>query len=134
MVIGREHAQALIRYAREGFPDEVCGLLATLDGSVVHVYPVRNADESPVHYRMEPQEQLHAMLEIDDQGWELGAIYHSHTRTRAYPSATDVGLAFYPDTLQVIISLAGNDPEIRAFSIRDGNIREERLEIGAAPV
>jgi proteasome lid subunit RPN8/RPN11 len=69
-------------------------------------------------YVMEPREQLRIMDEIDDAGWELLAIYHSHTRSAAYPSRTDVELAFYPQTSYLIVSLADRDrPEIRAYRI-----------------
>jgi [CysO sulfur-carrier protein]-S-L-cysteine hydrolase len=130
MVIPRRHVEALFEHSRREFPNEACGLLATQDGIVVKFYPVENADASPVHYRMEPNQQLQAMLEIDDRGWDLGAIFHSHTRTRAYPSQTDVGLAVYPDTLYVIVSLADQtNPDVRAFTIANGEIREQALTI-----
>jgi proteasome lid subunit RPN8/RPN11 len=70
------------------------------------------------------------MLDIDDHGWELGAIYHSHTRTRAYPSPTDTKLAFYPAALYIIVSLANEKaPDVRAFRIADGEVTEAPLEI-----
>lgn len=130
MVIARQYVEALFEHSRREYPNEACGLLATKDGIVVRFYPVENADASPVHYRMEPNQQLRAMLEIDDRGWDVGAIYHSHTHTRAYPSQTDVGLAVYPDTLYVIVSLADPaNPEIRGFAIANGEIRERPLTI-----
>jgi proteasome lid subunit RPN8/RPN11 len=130
VVIARRYIEAMLEHSRREFPNEACGLLATKDGIVVNFYPIENADASPVHYRMEPNQQLRAMLEIDDRGWDLGAIYHSHTHTRAYPSETDVGLAVYPATLYVIVSLADQaSPEIRAFAISDGEIREQALTI-----
>lgn len=81
-------------------------------------------------YKMDPQEQLEAYLDLDDRGWDLAAIFHSHTRTRAYPSETDVRWSHYPDALQIIISLANFDnPDVRAYTIRDGEIREVELTI-----
>ena len=134
MVIDQRFVDEMVQHARREFPNEACGLLATRDDVVVRFYPVDNADASPVHYTMDPQEQLRAMLDIEDRGWELGAIYHSHTRTRAYPSQTDQGLAFYPDALYIIVSLADEtDPEVRAFRIVDGQVTEERLERSSAP-
>lgn len=130
MVIERRFVDAMIEHARGGFPNEACGLLAAQDGTVVHFYPIQNADASPVHYQIDPREQLRAMMDIDNNDWELGAIYHSHTRTRAYPSQTDVGLAFYPDALYIIVSLARWDaPDVRAYRIADDQITEEPLEI-----
>lgn len=130
MVITRAMVDEMIRHARGGFPNEACGLIATSGGRAVKVYCLRNAEESPVTYRMDSGEQLRAMLDLDDQGWDLGAVFHSHTRTRAYPSATDVRLAFYPGALYVIISLANPDsPDVRAFRIEDGQITEQPLSI-----
>jgi proteasome lid subunit RPN8/RPN11 len=132
VVIPREHVDAMVRHAREEFPNEACGMLASRNGVVVHTYTMRNADASPVSYRIDPQEQLRVMMEIDDRDWDLGAIFHSHTRTRAYPSPTDIRLAFYPDTLYIIISLADPAaPEVRGYRIADSEISEEEIEIVA---
>lgn len=130
MVISAKYVDEMIEHARQTFPNESCGLLATQDDQVVHFYRVENADASPVHYNMDPKQQLEAMLEIDDRGWELGAICHSHTRTRAFPSATDIRLAMYPDTLYIIVSLADEaNPDVRAFLIEGGEPAEVALEI-----
>jgi proteasome lid subunit RPN8/RPN11 len=130
VVIGQDLIDQILQQVRDGFPNETCGMIASTDGIAQKVYPIRNASDSPVNYEMDPQEQLHAMLDIEDNGWDLGAIYHSHTRTRAYPSQTDIGLAFYPDALQIIVSLAEFDrPEIRAFRIEDGQVTEAPIRI-----
>ncbi|MGI8826033.1 MAG: Mov34/MPN/PAD-1 family protein [Chloroflexota bacterium] len=130
MVISRQHVHEMIEHARAGFPNEACGLVASTEDRAVKVYCIENSDPSPVFYHMDPQEQLRAIMEIDDAGWDLGAIFHSHTRTSAYPSQTDVGLAHYPDALYIIVSLAAEpDPEIKAFRIKDGGIREAFLEV-----
>lgn len=130
MVIPRRFHDAMLREARESFPNEACGLLAGKSGTVDEFYPIDNVDSSPVQYRLDPQQQLQAMLEIDDRDWELCAIFHSHTRTRAYPSQTDIALAFYPDTLYVILSLAHDQhPDLRAYRIVGGAVTEEPIEI-----
>jgi [CysO sulfur-carrier protein]-S-L-cysteine hydrolase len=66
-------------------------------------------------------------MAIDDAGLDLGIIYHSHTRSPPYPSQTDINLAFYPEALYVIVGLAGDEPEVRAFRIRDGKVAEAEL-------
>lgn len=130
MVISAGQVAEMVDHARSEFPNEACGLLASKDGKVVRFYPIANAESSPVTYRMDPQDQLKAMLEMDDLDWDLGAIYHSHTHTRAYPSQTDLSLAFYPDSLYIIVSLADADnPDVRAYRIVDNQISEESLEI-----
>lgn len=130
MVITQAQVDEILAHLRATFPDEGCGVLAASDGRVTKVYPIKNVSESPVIYRMDPIGQLEALEEIDDNGWELGAIFHSHTRTRAYPSKTDVELAFYPGALQIIVSFANADrPDIRGFRIENGAISEDALQI-----
>ncbi len=127
-MISRADLDRIIQQARNEAPNEACGLMALEKGRVVRVYPLVNAEASPVHYRMDPQQQLQAMLEIDDNDWDM-AIYHSHTHTRAYPSQTDIGLAFYPEALYVLVSIASKNPEVRSFRITDGQVSEEELSV-----
>jgi proteasome lid subunit RPN8/RPN11 len=68
-------------------------------------------------------------MQIDDEGLDLGAIYHSHTRSAPYPSQTDINLAFYPDALYVIVGVAGEEPEVRAYTIRDGTVSEAEFVV-----
>jgi proteasome lid subunit RPN8/RPN11 len=129
--ISQEHLDEIVRHAREEMPNECCGIIATRDGAVVQVFRATNADASPVRYSLDPNEQLRISNEIEANGWELGAIYHSHTRSAAYPSQTDVNLAFYPDALYLIVSLAEPEaPDVRAFRIVDSKISEADLAIG----
>jgi len=113
------------------FPNECCGVIAANgDGRPVKVFPMRNADASPVTYRLDGTEQLKVFDELDDNGWTLWAIYHSHTHSEAYPSETDRRLAFYPEAKYLLLSLADRDaPVLRAFSILDGEVEEEELTI-----
>jgi proteasome lid subunit RPN8/RPN11 len=112
------------------FPNECCGLIAAAEGVPVKVFPMKNADASPATYRLDGREQLRVFDEVDEQGWELWAIYHSHTHSEAYPSETDVRLAFYPDTRYLVLSLVDREhPVLRAFSISDGEVVEEELTI-----
>ncbi len=125
-----EQAEEMIQHALAEHPNEACGLLAGKDGWVEKVYQMTNAEHSPVTYRLEPEKQVRIFMEIEEKGWELVAIYHSHSHSPAYPSATDLELAFYPDSLYLIISLADRDrPILRAFHIVEGLIEEERVEI-----
>lgn len=115
----------LIAHGRSDAPFEVCGLLAGPRGTVGAGWRVPNAERSMTHYTMHPTTMLHVMREIDDRDWDLTGIYHSHSHTEAYPSATDVRLASYPDVAYVIVSLQEPQaPVVRAFDIRDGKITE----------
>ena len=118
-----------MEHAWSDFPYEVCGLLGVRpDGSIAH-YRIDNAERSMTYYTMDPKQLLRAMRDIEDEGWGL-AIYHSHTHTEAYPSATDIRLAAYPDATYLIVTLQDRDrPEIRGFRIVDGEVAEQPVVV-----
>jgi [CysO sulfur-carrier protein]-S-L-cysteine hydrolase len=127
MRIARELYDQLIAHARAEAPNECCGMIASRDGRAVAVHPAENAAASPLRYEIEPRQQLEITRAIEDAGHDLGAIYHSHTRTAPEPSQTDVNLAFYPDSLYLIVGVAGAQPDVRAWHIRDGQVSEAEL-------
>jgi [CysO sulfur-carrier protein]-S-L-cysteine hydrolase len=129
MRIRQELVDAMIAHAREEAPNECCGMLASRDGQAITLYPATNAAASPLRYEIDGAEQYRIQMEIYDADLELGAIYHSHTRTEPYPSQTDINLAFYPDALYLIVGLAGEEPDVRAYSIRDGAVSEAELVV-----
>ena len=90
-------AQELVDHAVADLPNECCGMIAGSGGVATAVHRAANTEGSPFMYVMDPREQLRIMDEIDDAGDDLLAIYHSHTRSAAYPSRTDVELAFFPE-------------------------------------
>jgi [CysO sulfur-carrier protein]-S-L-cysteine hydrolase len=119
----------IVAHARADAPNECCGMVASRDGEAVEVYRAGNAAASPLRYEIDGAEQYRIQMAIEDAGHELGAIYHSHTRSAPYPSQTDINLAFYPEALYVIVGLAGDEPEVRAYEIRDGHVTEADLEV-----
>jgi proteasome lid subunit RPN8/RPN11 len=115
----------VIDHARIEQPSEACGLLGGREGRVEKVYRLVNSEESPVRYLAEPKSQLDAMLEMESRSREIVAIYHSHVRAPAYPSPTDVEMAYYPDAITLIVSLADQEnPVLGAFQIRDRRVEE----------
>jgi proteasome lid subunit RPN8/RPN11 len=118
-----------VAHAEADAPNECCGMIAAADGEAVRVYRAANAAASPLRYEIDGLEQFRIQTEIEDAGWELGAIYHSHTRSPPVPSQTDINLAFYPETLYVIVGVAGNAPEVRAFRIVDAEVEEVDLAV-----
>lgn len=116
-------------HAHAEAPNECCGMVASRDGEAVKVYRAVNAAASPLRYEIDGPEQYRIQMEIYDAGLELGAIYHSHTRTEPYPSQTDINLAFYPDAVYVIVGLAADEPDVRAYSIRDGKVADAELTV-----
>jgi proteasome lid subunit RPN8/RPN11 len=120
----------IVEQALREFPNEACGLIAAEAEVPVKVYPMTNADASPATYRLDGKEQLHVFDELDDRGWDLWGIYHSHTHSEAYPSETDRRLAFYPDSRYLVLSVEDRDaPVLRSFFIRDDQVEEEELTV-----
>jgi proteasome lid subunit RPN8/RPN11 len=127
--IDRATWDLLVEHAWSDFPYEVCGLLGVAPDGTVHHFPITNAERSMTYYVMDAKELLRAMREIEDNEWEL-AIYHSHTHTQAYPSATDIQLAAYPEATYLIVTLQDRDaPDLRAFSIVEGVVTEKPVTV-----
>lgn len=117
-------------HAKAEAPLECCGLLAGKDGAVEMIYPMTNADHSPVRYLIDPKEQFAAIKDMRAKETELTAIYHSHPETAAYPSVTDVRLAYYPDAVYIIVSLENPArPVMNAYRIVENKITTEEIEI-----
>jgi proteasome lid subunit RPN8/RPN11 len=130
MRITRELFDEMIAHAREEAPNECCGMVAADDGVATRVFRATNAAASPLRYELDSADQIRIHNEIWDAGWELGAIYHSHTRSAPYPSQTDINLAHYPEAIYLIVGVAGEEPEIRGFRILDRKrVEEVELEV-----
>ena len=110
-------------------PLEACGLVGGKDGRSEVVIPVANALASPVRFRMDPMEQLAALQQIEDQGWELLAIYHSHPSGPDSPSATDVAEAAYPEAVNIIWYRENGAWRCRGFLIDQDRVEEIRFYI-----
>ncbi len=130
MRISKAQVDEMIAHARDDDPNECCGMLSGADGEVRTVRRATNAEASPFRYSIDAKEQFRLMREIEDAGEELVGIYHSHTKSAAHPSQTDVNLAGWPDAVYVIVSLEDAErPDVRGFLIREGEISDAELEI-----
>ena len=136
--------QAMIDEARAAYPNEACGLIlgdaaATADGQALRFVPTRNAAASPYRYEIHPDDLYRLSVAADDADEVFWGIVHSHTHTQAVPSPTDVGLAFYPHALYLLVSLSDDEshpmtgtPSVRAWRIVDGATYEVVLEVVAS--
>ncbi len=130
MKISRALVDEIVAHAREDVPNECCGMVGGVDGEARTVYRAENAEASPLRYGIAGQEQINLMNEIEGRGEELVGIYHSHTKSAAYPSQTDVNLAGWPDVVYLIVSLADPQaPDLRGFWIRNGEIADAELHV-----
>lgn len=118
----------IIAHAREDAPNECCGIIAGKDGRSVKLFRARNAEASPWRYSVDPKDLFRIYRECEENGWSFLAIYHSHVASEAYPSPTDIRLAFWPEACYVLVSLQDAEaPVVRAFRILDGAVEEEEI-------
>jgi len=133
LFIPQDLLNKILTHCRYVYPHEACGMLAGKGRVVEKSYEMTNLERSNVSYLMDPAEQFKAMKEMRQEGRDMVAIYHSHPHSAAYPSARDVELAFYPDSVYVIAGLLAEErPEIRAFEIIDNEVREIEIDSSVA--
>ena len=113
----------IVAHAREGKPEEVCGILRGRGGTAQQLVRARNvAADRVIDYVVDPQTLLR-QFEFEEHGDEMVAIYHSHPRSPAYPSASDAWNAYYPECAYLICSLQDNHaPVVRAFRLTPQDI------------
>jgi proteasome lid subunit RPN8/RPN11 len=128
--------EAIVAQATAEYPNEACGVIvgsgyAAAGGLALRYEPARNEAASPLRYRVHPDDLLRLTIETDDADEVFWAIVHSHVRSAAVPSPTDVGAATYPDALYMLVSLAEaerdprtGDRSMRAWRIVDGLVFE----------
>ncbi len=131
MKISKQLVDEMVAHAREDVPNECCGMVGGRDGEASKVIRVVNSAASPLRYEMDPQGQFDALKEIEGDGGELLAIYHSHTKSAAYPSQTDVNQAQnWPEPDYVIISLAdAAAPDVKSYRLADLKIADAQLDV-----
>ena len=132
LTIRHDLVDAMVAHARRDHPDEACGVLAGPVGSdrPERFIEMTNAERSPTFYRFDSGEHLRVWRAMDGSNEEPVVIYHSHTMTEAYPSATDIAIAGEPDAHYVLISTRDPDThELRSYRIIDGKVTEEPVEV-----
>lgn len=137
MKISRSLYDELVAHALEDAPAECCGIVATLDEAATRVYRATNIHASPLRYEIDGLEIHRIQTEIENEGWELGAIYHSHTRSAPFPSQTDINIAvppelgrpLWPGTVYLIVGVAGDEPDLRGFKIDGDGVAEVALSV-----
>ena len=136
VVVPASISQAIVAQARAEYPNEACGVIvgddaAASGGVALHYVPTRNEAASPFRYRVHPDDLLRLTIEVDDADQAFWGIVHSHVRSPAVPSPTDIGAATYPEALYLLVSLSDDEadpatgaPNLRAWRIVDGAIHE----------
>lgn len=107
----------MIAHAREAAPAECCGVLLGSCGEIADVVRTRNVAGRPDRFLIDPKEHIDARREGRHRGLETVGFYHSHPRSPARPSATDLAEASYPDHLYAIVSLRCEPAEVRIYRL-----------------
>ncbi|MGN6815674.1 MAG: Mov34/MPN/PAD-1 family protein [Solirubrobacterales bacterium] len=131
MKISQALIDEMVAHARADLPNECCGMIGGRDGEALEVVRGDNVAKSPLRYEMTGQAMYDIYSEIESKGMDLLAIYHSHTRSSAYPSQTDVNQAeFWPDQIYIIVSLENEDaPDVKAYLLKDFKIADVDLDV-----
>ena len=130
MRITREMYDEMVAHARDEAPNECCGMVASENGDARRVYRTTNVEASPFRFVIDGAEQLRIYNEIEGDGLDLGAIYHSHTRTEPRPSQADINFSrAWPGVLWIIVGLSGDDAEVRTWQIENGQVSEAELVV-----
>lgn len=118
---------AIFEQAYKELPNETCGLLAGTQAEVVKLFPMTNIDHSSEHFSFDPAEQFKVLREARAEGLQIIANFHSHPETPSRPSEEDIRLAYDPNILYFIASLAADIPVLKAFRIQNGKVTEEEI-------
>jgi len=129
VLISRRAWEAMERHVRQGLPLEVCGLLVGPPGLGQETLPVENAEASPTRFRMEPQGQVDALLDIERRGLALVAIYHSHPAGPPTPSVTDLEQAAYPEAAYLVWAPDEAGWSCRGFALGEAGFHPIPVEL-----
>lgn len=121
--------EEMLLHCKEAHPNEACGILAGIENKASKIYKMANIEKSPVSYFMDSKEQFKVMKDIRENNLEMVAIFHSHPSSPAYPSAKDLNLAFYEDSIYIIVSLIEKEPVVKGYSMREGKIEEVGITV-----
>jgi proteasome lid subunit RPN8/RPN11 len=125
-------AATILAHLAAAAPEEGCGLLARdASGTVCHAYCLANVARSPVRFVVDPDGHYAAVADAESRGWSIAGDFHSHPRSAAVPSRTDVAEALDPEWLHLIVGPGDGMPEMRAWWIRGGSAIEEAVVVEA---
>ncbi len=129
MQIPQDYWNIMHEHVKKNCPDEACGLIGGIDGRPQSIFPITNTLQSPIEYRMDTEEQVRAMLWMEENNMELIAIFHSHPDGTPCPSEKDITEFAYPGVITLIWSKVTNDWILRGFLIENSRVDEIKLKV-----
>lgn len=132
-----EAHERIVSHARECHPEEACGILGGEHGeersTAETAHPAENASPVPEReYEIDPAEQFELMEAIEGADREVAGFYHSHPHGPTEPSATDGARATWDGYSYVVVSLAGDSPEVNAWRWTGESFEREALGVESA--
>ena len=125
MKIAPELLQKIVDHAQRDKPNECCGIVCARDGEAYEVHALENRRPSPMAFDVDTIEVYNLSNGLED----LGAIYHSHTRSAPEPSQTDINFAQnWPGVEWIIVGTKGEQPEVRSWLISGADVDEVEVE------
>lgn len=121
----------IVQSSLDIYPLQACGLVCAVGDVLVRHFPMRNVGSWPYGFQVDATEQAKILKEIaGSDRHTLGAIYHVHITSQAYPTAKDTLRHHYKNALCLIVSLLDESaPEVRGFRVDGEKIEEVKLEI-----
>jgi [CysO sulfur-carrier protein]-S-L-cysteine hydrolase len=132
VIIGRHAYDAMVAHAREAAPAECCGLLVGNSESIVEAVKTRNLASDPSRFEMDPGDHIRTRREARNRGLDVLGFYHSHPRSQAVPSASDLAEAWYPHYLYLIVSVRAQPPDVRLYRLNANGFVEVAWQLQAA--
>ena len=127
MTIARQALDEVLAHARESQPQECCGMLIGADSRILTAVRARNLAASPTRYLIDPKDHLDALRTARQRNLDVLGFYHSHPRSTAFPSETDLSEAAYPDCVYLIVGLQGDQVDARLFRFGNGTAEETEM-------
>lgn len=127
----------LFAHALSTVPLEACGMVSAVgDSDLVDLFhPIANAAQSASLFALDGQQMLDVEAQVHEAGRRIVGVMHSHTKTSAYPSTTDIegSAAFDPSGVfaHVIVSLRAAEPVVRCYQIVHGEVTEVPVVVSA---
>lgn len=107
--------EKMVGHARREYPLECCGLLSGSGWKIDGIRPTANQRQSREEFFVPVEELFVFLKELRRNGQEHLGIYHSHPTSESLPSSRDVAEFHYPEVSYWIVSLEGEEPDVRCF-------------------
>jgi proteasome lid subunit RPN8/RPN11 len=112
-------------HAREESPRECCGLLVGTRSHVSASVRARNLAEAATRFLIDPRDHIAAIRSARAAQLDVVGFYHSHPRSRAYPSDTDRRESGYAEAMHLMVGVnESGEAEARLFTIALDGVAE----------